>query len=348
MPRWDKARAQFLHTLPFDPGSGLNYSNLAGVYVCLNRLKEARTTVDEALSKNLDSSGMHFILYQLAFLQDDLSGMAQQVAWSAGKPGVEDVLLGYEADTAAYTGRLAKAREFSRRAVASAERADEKEVAASYEADAALREAHFGNAAQAKQRAAAALELSTGQTPQYGAALALALAGDASRAETLADDLAKRFPEDTLVQFNSLPALHAEVALTRNDSSKAIEALQTAIPYELGSPITLPLYPVYVRGEAYVAAHRGSEAAAEFQKIIEHRGVVANEAIGALAHLGLARAYVLQGDIAKAGAAYQDFLSLWKDADPDIPILKQAKAEYAKRALSSALSRRVKVPLALK
>ena len=161
--------------------------------------------------------------------------MAQQVAWSAGKPGVEDVLLAYEADTAAYSGRLEKAREFSRRAVASAERAEEKETAASYEAEAALREALFGNSAEARQRAAAALALSTGRDVQYGAALALALAGDAARAQALADDLAKRFPEDTVVQFNYLPTLHAQLALSRNDASKAIELLQAAAPYELGS-----------------------------------------------------------------------------------------------------------------
>jgi predicted Zn-dependent protease len=156
------------------------------------------------------------------------------------------------------------------------------------------------------------------------------LAGDASKAEKVAANLAKQFPEDTLAQFNYLPAVNAEVALARHDSSKALEALQTAIPYELASYYMLPLYPVYVRGEAYLAAHRGSEAAAEFQKIIEHRGLVWNEAIGALAHLGLAHAYVLQGETAKARIAYQDFLTLWKDADPDIPLLKEAKAEYAK------------------
>jgi predicted Zn-dependent protease len=261
--------------------------------------------------------------------------MAQQVAWAAGKPGWENVVLASEADTAAYSGRLGMAQEFSRRAVASAERAEEKETAASYEADAALREALFGNVVEARQRVAAALALSTGRDVQYGAALALAIAGDAARAQTLADDLAKRFSEDTLVQFNYLPTLHAQLAFSRNDSSKAVEALQAASPYELGAPAPgvfnfVSLYPVYVRGQAYLAAHLGSEAAAEFQKIIDHRGVVLNEPIGALAHLGLARAYALQGDTAKAHAAYQDFLTLWKDADPDIPILQQAKAEYAK------------------
>jgi predicted Zn-dependent protease len=241
---------------------------------------------------------------------------------------VEDVLLAYEADTAAYSGRLGKAREVSRRAVASAERAEEKEVAGSYEAEAALREALFGEAAQARERVAAALRLSNGRDAQFGAALALAFAGDAVRAQMLADDLGKRFPENTIVHFNYLPTNRAQLALSRNDSSKAIEALQDAAPYELGS--AGGLYPVFVRGEAHLAVHQGSEAAAEFQKILNHRGIVLNSPIGALAHLGLARAYVLQGDTAKAKTAYQDFFTLWKDADPDIPILKEAKAEYAK------------------
>jgi predicted Zn-dependent protease len=245
------------------------------------------------------------------------------------------VLLAREADTAAYFGRLREARDLSGRAVASAERAGEKEKAASYEADAALREALVGNVAAARQRAAAALGLSTGRDVKYGAALALALAGDAARAQALADDLAKRFPEDTLVQFNYLPTLRAQLALSHNDTSKAIQVLQAAAPYELGDPTEaftfLSLYPVYVRGKAYLASHQESDAAgAEFQKILDHRGVVFNEPIGALAHLGLARASALKSDPVKARAAYKDFLTLWKDADPDIPILKEANAEDAK------------------
>ena len=223
----------------------------------LNRLEEARATAKEAQAKKLDSPLLRFNLYQLAFLQNDTAGMAQQVAWAAGKPGVEDMLLYDEADTAAYSGRLGKARELSRRAVASAERAKDKETAAGYEVEAALREVLFGNAAEARQRAAAALALSNGRDVQYGAALALALAEDAARAQALADDLAKRFPEDTLVQFNYLPTIHAQLALSRNDSSRAIEALQAAAPYELGIPgssaFSPALYPVYVRGEAYLA-----------------------------------------------------------------------------------------------
>jgi eukaryotic-like serine/threonine-protein kinase len=333
--QYDKRLAENRETLRLDPTSAWSYAYLVYPYLNLNRLEEARATAEEAQAKHLDSPLLRIGLYQLAFLQNDAAGMAQQVSWAAGKSGVEDVLLAREADTAAYSGRLEEARDFSRRAVASAERAEEKEKAASYEADAALREALFGNAAAGRQRAAAALGLSTGRDVKYGAALALAMAGDTARAQALAEDLAKRFPEDTLVQFNYLPTLLAQLALSRNDASKAVEALQAAAPYELGDPTEaftfLSLYPVYVRGEAYLAGHQETGAsAAEFQKILDHPGVVFNEPIGALAHLGSARAHASQGDTARARAAYQDFLALWKDADPDIPILKEAKTEYAK------------------
>ena len=243
-------------------------------------------------------------------------------------------MLFAESDTAAYSGLLEKARELSRRAVASAERAKENETAAGYEAGAALHEALYGNVPEARRRAAAVLALSTGRDAQDGAALALAFAGDTARAQVLADDLAKRFPEDTNVEFNYLPTLRAQLALNRDDPSKAIEALKPAAPYELGTPgnseFSLDLYPVYVRGKALLASHQGSEAAAEFQKIIDWPGVVQSAPIGALAHLEIARAYDLERDTAKARVAYHEFLTLWKDADPDIPIFIAAKAEYAK------------------
>ena len=331
--QYDKALAEAQEALRRD-ASGLNYANLVSCYLYLNRIEEARATAQEAYAKKFESPFLSSFLYVLAFLQNDAAGMAKQVALAAGKPGVEDVLLDLEADTAAYSGELAKARELSRRAVASAELAEDKEKAAGYQADAALREALFGNGEEARQQAAAALALSKGRDVQYGAALALAMAGDAPRAQALADNLAKRFPEDTLVQFNFLPTIHAQLALGRKNSGKAIDALQPAFPYEMGTPgngaFAPTLYPVYVRGKAYLATHHGSEAATEFQKILDRRGVVVNEPIGALAHLGLARAYTLQGDTAKSTAAYDDFLTLWKDADPEIPILRAAKAEAAK------------------
>jgi eukaryotic-like serine/threonine-protein kinase len=260
--------------------------------------------------------------------------MAQQVAQSEGKPGLEHTLMANEADTAAFSGRLKSAREFSRRAVDSAQRAEEKEAAATYSALAGLREALLGNPDEAHRRATLALKSSSGRDVQYCAALALACAGDDRQAQKLSDDLDKSFPEATIVQFNYLPTLRAKLALNRRKASEAIEGLRAAAPYELGQTTSstygwTALYPVYVRGEAYLAARQGSEAIAEFQKILDHRGIALNEPIGALAHLGLARGYVLTGDTVKARAKYQDFFQLWKDADPDLQVLQQARREYA-------------------
>jgi len=329
--QYDKALSESREALRLAPESDLSYSNLVSAYLSLNRLEEAQATAEEALKKNLDSINLRWALYPLAFLKNDAAGMAQQAAWFAAIPDTQGWAELLEADTAAYSGRLARARALSRQASARILHLEQKELAAGVEADAAVREALFGNVREARQRAAAALALSTGRDVQSVAAGALALAGDGVRASKLADDFAKRFPNDTIVQFNYLPILRAQLSLLRNDASKAIETLDVAIPYELGSLTAAPiaLYPVYVRGEAYLAAHRGSEAAAEFQKILDHRGIVLNEPIGALAHLQLGRAYALQGDTAKARAKYQDFLTLWKDADRDIPILQQAKGEYA-------------------
>jgi hypothetical protein len=274
------------------------------------------------------------VLYGIAFYRDDTSEMARQAASAASKAGDEQLLLALEADTAAYFGHLRKAREFVRQAADSAGRAGEKERAGSHYAVSALREGLFGNADRAGQQAILAKGRASGRDMDYALALALAYAGDAGRAQALADDLGKRFPEDTIMQFNYLPTLRAKIALLHANPQEALVSLGTASPYELGLPAidyyNWPnLYPVYVRGEAYLAAHQGGNATAEFQKILDHRGIVLNEPIGALAHLQLGRAYAMQGDTAKARAAYQDFLTIWKDADPDIPILIAAKAEYA-------------------
>jgi hypothetical protein len=306
--------------------NGDGYFDLLNFYLCLNRLEEAQSTVEEAQAKKLDS-GLHYFVYELRFLQNDAAGMSQQVAWATGKPGEEDGFLGLEAQTAAYSGRLGRARDLTRQAVVSAKRAEEPERAAGYEADAALREALFGNPAEARERAADALELSNSWYVQSLAALSLALAGDEVRVETLATDLDNRFPDHTIVQSYYLPTVRAQLALSHDDPSRAIEVLQAAAPYELSG--SGALYPAYVRGEAYLAAHQGNEAAAEFQKILDHSGIVVNVPIGALAHLGLGRAYALSGDKTKAKSAYQDFLALWKVADQDLPILINAKREYA-------------------
>jgi tetratricopeptide (TPR) repeat protein/predicted Ser/Thr protein kinase len=318
------------------PDLPIAYSHLMIGYAALNRLDEAKGAYARALKNKIDSSAfIDLPLYEIEFLDGDTSGMAQLVAKSTGKAGMEDVFLANDALTAAYSGRLREARELSRQAGASAQRAEEKEEAAGYMASAAVIEALFGNATAARQEAAKALDLSMARDNQYAAALALGFAGETARVGALANDLARRFPEDTMVQFNYLPTLRAQLALNGNDSGKAIEALQPAAPYELGGPGSgffafLSVYPVYVRGEAYLAGRQGSEAAAEFQKVLDHRGIVLNEPIGALACLGLARAYVSQGDTARARTAYQNFLELWKDADPDVPVLIAAKSEYAK------------------
>ena len=325
----EKGLVEARESLRLEPESGLNYSYVAFAYLTLGQVEQARTIIQELQAKKLDSPPAHDILYTLAFLRNDSEAMAREVAWAAGKPGVEDVMIASEACTAAYYGQLSKARQLSRLAIESAERAGEKETAAGYQADAAFREAVFGNAGRVGKWAAPAVAGSANKIVQFLAISAVAIAGDTARAQALAADLGKRFPQDTIVKFNYLPTIHAQLALNQNNPAQAVEALQAAAHYELGIA-GVALYPVYLRGEAYLAAGRGSEAAAEFQKILNHRGLVLSEPIGAIVHLGLARTYVLQGDSAKAKAAYQDFLTLWKDADRDIPILKQAKAEYAK------------------
>jgi len=312
-----------------------SYALLMFDYIALNRLGEAKATYGQALERKLTNPYFRLPLYQIAFLQNDSAGMAEQVAQSAGTPGVEDTLLANEADTAAFSGRLRNARELSDRAVGSAERAGEMEAAATYSALAGLREALFGNSDEARRRATSALERSAGRDVQYGAALALTYARDDGRAQMLTDDLGKRLPEDTLVWFNYVPTLRARLVLNKGNPTEAIESLRAAAQYELGQTTGskvgwTALYPVFVRGEAYLAEHQSSEAIAEFEKILNHRGTVVNEPIGALAHLQIGRAYAMQGDTAKAKAAYQDFLTLWKDADPDIPILITAKSEYTK------------------
>jgi eukaryotic-like serine/threonine-protein kinase len=331
--QYERGLTEAREAFRLQPASEMNRGYLAYSYLAVNRVNEAKIVLKAAPAK-APSVAFSDLLYVIAFFEKDSAGMAQQVARTVGKPGVEDVLFELEANTAAYSGHLRKSRELSRRAVASAEEAKKNETAASYEAEAALREALFGNEPEAQKLAAAALKRSAGRDVQYAAALTSAMAADSSKAQSLTDDLAKVFSENTIVRLNYLPTLRAQLALSHQDAAKAIDDLSVAVPYDLMTPanpaLAAELYPVFVRGQACLAAHQSSEAAREFQKILDHSGIVVNAPIGALAHLGLARAYVLQGGSPKARTAYQDFLTLWKDADPDIPVLKQAKAEYAK------------------
>ena len=333
---YDKALSETLEVLRLAPDNGIGYANLIGYYISLNRLDEAKATYQEAVRRNLGEQAiLRANMYWLAFLEGDSAEMARQVAWAAGKPGSEDFLNAVSADTEAYHGRLARARELSRRAVEFALRNDQKETAALWQMLAALRESEFGSADQARKQAAAALELASTHDTQILAALVLAHAGDTARAEALAGELAKRYPEDTFVNGYWLPSVRGAIEFGRKNPAKTIELLKPAQQYEFGLPTTTvavgsPLIPVYIRGEAYLQIHDGAGAAREFQKMIDHKYLVGNFPLGTLAHLGLARACAEQGDAAKARVAYQDFFALWKDADPDIPILQQAKAEYAK------------------
>jgi hypothetical protein len=272
--------------------------------------------------------------YDIAFLKDDKAEMERAAARARGQSGAEDGIAYHEAFFLAYSGRLRQASMMLARAVDLAQHANQRETAALYETAGALWEAFFGNAAAAKERATTALKLSKDREVVYGAALALALSGASSQSQTLADDLEKRFGEDTSIRFSYLPAIRARLALNNGDASKALELLQAAIPYDLSTPRSSihgnfgQLYTIYVRGEAFLAQRQGVEAVAEFQKFPDHRGIVVMDPTGALAHLQLGRAFALSGDKAKAKVAYEAFLKLWKEADADLPILKQAKAEY--------------------
>jgi eukaryotic-like serine/threonine-protein kinase len=332
MGQYEKALAEFQEVLRLQQTLG-GYANLGGTYLNLNRLDDAKDTFDQALAHKLDGGFLRQNIYSLAFLQGDAAQMEQQVAWGAGKPGDEDGLLSTQSDTEAYYGRMAKARDFSRRAVDSAVRSDSKETGALWQASAALREAELGDSASARRGVTAALALSQGRDVKVLAALALARTGDAPGAKKLVEELEKTYPTNTLLKLYWLPTINAAIELSRGNSSQALVYLEAAAPYELGGPPPLQegtLYPAYLRGQAYLLAHNGTAAAAEFQKLLDHRGIVLNFVTGAIAHLQIGRAYAMAGDTAKAKAAYQEFFSIWKDSDAEIPILKQAKAEYAK------------------
>jgi serine/threonine protein kinase/tetratricopeptide (TPR) repeat protein len=331
--QYDKALAEAQETLRLEPNDVTNNSNLGAVYLSLNRLDDAKAIFDQTLARNLDGGSLRLNIYLLAFLRGDSAQMEQQLSWGAGKPGDEDRLLSAQSDTEAYYGRLSKARDFSRRAMDSAVRADSKETGALWALNDALHEAELGDTSAAKQSITEALALSQGRDVKVVAALALARIGDTARATALVGELEKSYATNSLLKIYWLPTINAAVELNKGNSSQALVYLEAAGPYELGGPQPMQtgtLYPAYLRGQAYLLAHNGTAAVAEFQKLLDHRGIVGNFVTGALARLQLGRAYALSGDTDKAKGAYRDFLTLWKDADPEIRILQEAKAEYAK------------------
>src|SRR5208282_367003 len=288
-------------------------------------------TIQEAQQKNFDDLVIRADLYSLAFLSGDTAEMERQVAWAAGRPNEEDQMLNTHADSQAYYGHLEKARDLARRASDSAVRSDAKETSAQWLAFQALREAELGNLSAARQGVARALALAPGRYVKVLAALALARTGETSQSRTILEALEKSDPTNTYLKVYWFPVLEASIAMAQQSPDRAIIALEPSLPYELGGPPPgIAMYPPYIRGLAYLAQKNGPAATTEFQKFLDHSGIVQNFLLGSLAHLELARAYAISGDTVKARTAYKDFLTLWKDADPDIPILKEAKAEYAK------------------
>jgi eukaryotic-like serine/threonine-protein kinase len=331
--QYEKAEVETREALRLEPNASTNYGNLGQILVILNRLDDAKAIFDQCLARNLDGVGVRLPIYQYYFIRGDKAEMARQLAWAEGKPGVEDQLLSIQSDTEVFFGRLNSGRALSRRAVESATRAEEKETAATWQAMAALREAEVGNAGLVRQQVNAALALGPGRDVKVVSALAFARIGDSAQALKLVDQINQAFPLNTTIQTYWLPTIRATLELSHNNPSKTVDLLQSVTPYEVGLPypfFSATLYPAYVRGQAYLQLHQGEQAAAEFQKLIDHRTAVVNFPLGALARLQLGRARALAGDKEKARAAYQEFFALWKDADADVPVLKEAKAEYTK------------------
>ena len=300
-----------------------------------NAVEEAKAAYGQAFALKRDQVFLHADRYGIAFLEGDTAEMARQVSWSIGRPGAEDWLLSNESDTNASSGYLNKAREFSQRAADSALHSNETEVAALWQMNAALREAEFGNITRARKESIAALRIASTRDVRILAALAFARSRDIATAEKMASDLANQFPLNTVINSYWLPTIRASIELNRGHGAVAVDILRNATNYEWGGPnpeieAGRFLYPIYVRGQSYLQLHKGSDAESEFKKMLDHRGIIQNCPLGTLAHLGLARAFALQGETAKAITQYQEFLNTWKNADSDIPILRDAKAEYAK------------------
>lgn len=330
---WQEALTQARGAIQIVPDSNIGYVNAAGAYLALNRLEEAEDAFKQAEGRGLWSEDMLAERYQLAFLKGDYVKLGQILASGEGQAGIESSLLDLQAETDAWFGKLNNARDRSQQAINTAESNDSKEAAAGYQAAAALREVELGDREKGKALAKAAVKLAPNRDVQAMAAMALARAGDTAGAENMAAALGTAFPLDTLVQEYWLPTIRAAVALQHKDAGKAIEILRSTNAIELSQPVPAKnnsfLYPAYLRAQAYLMLHDGNAAAAEFRKLIDHRGLVANNPLGALARLGLAQAYAEQGDTVKARDAYQEFLTIWKDADPNLVLYQQAKAQLS-------------------
>lgn len=332
--RYEKAIEEGRKAIALDPDFVPGYTNIAIGYMYLNRFAEAENILRQASERKLEIPDFASVRFCIDFLKADGAAMEREAALGRGKSGVQDWMSHAQSLVLARSGQLKKARVELTSAVDLALHAGEQDRAATFEAGGSVWEGLFGNADAARRSATQALKLSKSRDVEYGAAMALLLAGDFSRAQVIANELEQRFPEDTSVQFSYLPALRALAAVKRGNPAAAIEALQIAVPNELGVPgidfyfAYGGFYPAYARGEAYLASHQGAEAAAEFQKIIGHRGILGFDPLGAVVQLRLAKAYVLAGDSAKAESAYRDFFELWKNADADIPMLKAAQREY--------------------
>jgi DNA-binding winged helix-turn-helix (wHTH) protein/tetratricopeptide (TPR) repeat protein len=326
--QYEQALAESKTALNLAPDAALNYSNLAFDYLLLNRLTDAKAVAADAQLKNLESPLLRLNLYFIAYREKDLAAAARLEAWAVGQSGIGYRFLADRALQYAHAGQLAQARELSQRAVSSALHAGNKELAADDQARWAVIEALLGYPGEATHDAAAALQVSEDRDTRYRAALAFALTHEDTRAQQLADGISRDFPEDTAAQSLYLPTVRAVLALDHGDAVQAVRELEPAKPYEL-SGLTY-LYPVYVRGQAYLAEHQPAQALLEFRKVLDLPGVVSDDPIGALVHLQIARAYAAQGAVNKATAAYQEFLTLWHDADPGIPVFSTARSELAR------------------
>ena len=333
--QYEKSIAETQEAIQLEPDAGTNYSNLLLAQAALDRFDDARNTFNLEMVKKIEDPILRVNWFGVAFVLGDTPEMDKQMAWSAAKPQGEDNFLAAKSDAEGYYGHARIAREFSTKAFESAVRDGEKETAAQWKMDGALREVEFGNRQIARQETAAARALTSSHDTEILSAIALARMGDVAEAEKLAKDLEKQYPLDTLVNNYWLPVIRASEEIVRKNPAKAIQLLQPSAPYELASPVAWsglggPMYPAYLRGEAYLQLHQGNDAAAEYRKIVDHPGFMLACPLGALAQLGVARASLMAGDRAKSRSYYQKFLTLWKDADPDIPILIAAKEEYAK------------------